>query len=105
MLYFDHNGEQFHIRHHDEDDSRTVVACNDDDFKALMKFDSSLNILGPSGLRVGYLSSRNDSWSLIKSDGSEVNLGVTVADYHWYHILKAEAEAAKVLLSDAEASA
>lgn len=105
MLYFDHEGERYHIRHHNDDDSRTVVTCDDFDCKVLLKFDSSLNVLAGSGLRIGYLLSRNDVWSLIKADGSETNLGVSVRDYHWNHILKAEAEAAKVLLSDAKAEA
>lgn len=100
MLYFDHDNTRYHIRHHLDDDSRTVVACEDWDFKVLLKFDSSLNVWAGNGLKVGHLTSRDDGWTLVKRDGSEVNLGVTVRDYHWNHILKAEAEAAKVLLSD-----
>jgi hypothetical protein len=102
MIYFDHNGERYHLRHHNENDTRSVVKCDDFDFKGLLKFDCSLNVLGPSGLVLGRLrgftESGADEWSLLLADGSVTNLGVPVNDYSWQGILKAEVEASKALL-------
>lgn len=102
MIDFVHNGVRYHIEHNDDDDSRSVVQLPGRCTEVLLKFDSSLNVLAPSGLVVGRLrgftEQRTEDWVLVKQDGSITNLNVPVRDYHWKNILLAEVEAAKVLL-------
>jgi hypothetical protein len=104
VIYFDHNSGRYHLRHHNNDDSRTVVECEDFNFNILLKFDSDLNIFGPSGLMLGRLrvDYKIDQWTLLKADGEIVRLDVPILTgsmYNWQEILKAEVEAAKILLS------
>lgn len=53
MIYFDSGDDRYHLRHHNDDDSRTVVKCQGFDFKVLLRFDSSLNVLSGAGDRLG----------------------------------------------------
>lgn len=99
MIYFDVRDERYHMRHHNGDDSRTVVKCLDFDFTVLLRFDSSLNVLNVNGDRIGRLSAaRNDEWMLVKNDNTEIELNIPCRDYHWEEMLKAEVAIAKVLL-------
>jgi hypothetical protein len=95
MKSFTHNGQHFDLLHINEDDSRIVV---DEDGTELMKFDSSLNILGNDGEHVGRLGAYDNQWHLIKADGSEHPLNIPCNDYGWREMVDAEVEAAKLLL-------
>jgi hypothetical protein len=99
MIYFDRLNKRYHLRHHHGDDSRTVVECEDFNFKVLLRFDSSLNVLNGNGDRIGRLSAaRNDEWMLVKNDNTEIELNIPCRNYHWEEVLRAEVAIAKVLL-------
>jgi hypothetical protein len=99
MKYFDIGEERYHLRHHNDDDSRTVVRCEDFSFAVLLKFDSNLNIFNEEGKRCGRLKGYTGKWVLVMEDGEERDLNVSSFDYDWQALVKAEVEAAKVLLS------
>jgi hypothetical protein len=103
MMYFDCGDARYHLRHHNDDDSRTVVQCRDFDFKILLRFNSSLLVLDGAGKHLGHLlvDRDTDSWTLVKPDSTVIDLGVACRDYHWDAITKAEVEASKFLLKAA----
>lgn len=105
MMYFDVGDIRYHLRHDYADDSRTVVACDDPDFKVLLTFNSSLHILR-DGKDVGYLTTRENPLHngqhhhLVLTNGAEIDLEIPCLDWHWEYILKAEVKAAKFFLND-----
>jgi hypothetical protein len=98
MKNFKHNDRTYHIEHHMEDDSRTVICVDDDQPETLLTFALDLSITDAAGQRVGHLTPVKEQWFLERVDGTRIDLQVSVNDYHWMRILEAEVAACKVLL-------
>jgi hypothetical protein len=97
MLQFDHNGQRYHLRHNNDDDSRSVTR----DGIELLRICSSLNIT-KDGTRLGYMQSgktarQDDVWVLVRGE-QVTSLDIACRDHCWRQLMKAEVEAAKLLL-------
>lgn len=101
MLYFDHKGKRYHLKHDFEDDSRRVVECEDFDFKPLVTFDKELwAIVGKQQVGRLAVDSPTDEWTLVMFDDDNTvhRLDVNCHEYSWQRIMRAEVEAAKILI-------